>query len=377
MPHNDRRMEARVSQREGNGSNVTGAPCTHVGHGVRVALDWEYHRLAHAADRTIVELTAPHPRAAALYTRLLADPQALALWDLTGYMAVEKLGFNDHGQMHAQVVAANALQLLHLLAAGGVEPDVVSSGAGTLEDAYVTVLAAALLHDVGNQVVRKGHETYSVLLAQPVLARHLPSLYPNSAQCQVLTGFILSAIASHDCSPPPATLEGSIVAVADGADMTQGRGQIAFDKGKADIHAVSAMAIREVAICPGDSKPVHIEVAMDNPAGLFQVEKLLGHKLVQTGLDRYVSLRACVVSAEGTEQSFHCLVLREGRFQPEALPASAEPSWPVDPVCGMAVAPAEAAGTIVYRDTRYHFCSNACLIHFQENPARYVEGASS
>lgn len=359
-----------------NKPNAVDSPCTHVGHGVRVALDWEYHRLAHAADQSIAQLTADFPRAATLYARLLADPQTLALWDLTGYMAVEKLGFNDHGQMHAQVVAANALQLLHLLAAGGVEPDVVSSGAGTLEDAYVVVLAAALLHDVGNQVTRKGHETYSVILAQPVLARHLPTLYPDPAQCQVLTGFILSAIASHDCSPPPATLEGSIVAVADGADMTQGRGQVAFDKGKADIHAVSAMAIREVTIRPGESTLAHIEVTMDNPAGLFQVEKLLGHKLVQTGLDRYVSLRACVVSGEETEQSFHCLVLHDGQFRPESIPPSEDAAWPVDPVCGMAVAPAEAAGSIVYRNTRYHFCSNACLIHFQDDPSRYVQETS-
>lgn len=57
----------------GQASNV-GSPCIHMSHGVRVALDWDYHRLAHAADRTIVGLTAHHPRAATLYARLLADP---------------------------------------------------------------------------------------------------------------------------------------------------------------------------------------------------------------------------------------------------------------------------------------------------------------
>ncbi|MFQ6015550.1 MAG: HD domain-containing protein, partial [Anaerolineae bacterium] len=282
-----------------DGSQVTRSSCTHVGHGVQVALDWDYHRLAHAADRIIADLTTDHHRAATLYARLLADPQTLALWDLTGYMAVEKLGYNDHGQMHAQVVAANALRLLDLLHAGGVIPDVVTSGAGTLEDAFVVVLAAALLHDVGNQVAREGHEIYSVLLAQPVLARHLPHLYSDPAQLQVLTGFILSAIASHDCTPVPVTLEGAIVAVADGTDMTQGRGQVAFNSGKADIHAVSAMAIREVTIQAGEEIPAHIEVAMDNPAGLFQVEQLLGRKLALSGLNRYVSLRACVVPEEG------------------------------------------------------------------------------
>ena len=199
-------------------SQVARWPCTHVGHGIRVSLDWDYHRLAHAADRTIADLTAEHSRAATLYTRLLADPQTLALWDLTGYMAVEKLGYNDHGQMHAQVVAANALRLLHLLAEAGLQPDVVTSDAGMLEDACVVVLAAALFHDVGNQVARQSHELYSVMLAQPVLARHLPDLYADAARRQVLTGFILSAIASR----------------------------------------------------AGEETPAHIEVAMNNPAGLFQ-----------------------------------------------------------------------------------------------------------
>ncbi len=346
-------------------------PCTHVGHGVRVALDWDYHQLAHAADAAIHELTRPYPRASALYARLMEDPQVLALWDLTGYMSVEKLGYNDHGQMHAQVVAADALRLLHLLIEGGVESDVVASDAGTLEDAYVVVLAAALLHDVGNQVAREGHEAYSVMLAHPVLARHLPHIYPDPAQRQVLTGFVLSAIASHDCDPIPATLEAAIVAVADGADMTQGRGQVAFDRGKADIHAVSAMAIREVTIRPGEETPAHIEVAMDNPAGLFQVEKLLGRKLALSGLGRHISLRACVTPGDGQDQAFHCLVLRGGHFQPEVLPRRDAESWPVDPVCGMAVAPERAAGSIVFQGTHYHFCSVACLTRFQSDPVRY------
>jgi YHS domain-containing protein len=193
----------------------------------------------------------------------------------------------------------------------------------------------------------------------------------------VLTGFILSAIASHDCDPVPVTLEGAIVAVADGADMTQGRGQVAFDRGKADIHAVSAMAIQEVTIRAGYETPAHIEVVMENPAGLFQVEKLLGRKLILSGLDRYISLRACVVPAEGeAEQGFHCLVLRDDSFQPETAPAAADTAWPVDPVCGMAVEPKEAAGSVLFHGVRYHFCSSACLIHFRDDPSHYVQRAS-
>jgi len=349
------------------------SPCTHVGHGVRIQLDWDYHRLAHAADRTIAELTAPYPRAARFYSDLLADVQVLALWDLTGYMAVEKLGFNDHGHMHAQVVAANALRLLYLLDGAGVLPDVVTSGAGDTESAFVTVLAAALLHDVGNQIAREGHEIYSMLLAQPVLTRHLPDIYPDPAQRQVLTGFILSAIANHDCHPPPVTREGAIVAVADAADMTQGRGRVAFDQGKADIHAVSAMAVQTVTIGPGGDPPVQIEVVMDNPGGLFQVEKLLARKLIATGMERYVGLRARVVPPAGEpDPALACLVLRNGKFRPETPVPLPDGTWPADPVCGMAVKPGREVGVVVYQGTRYPFCSQACLTSFRDGPAAYV-----
>jgi uncharacterized protein len=259
-----------------------------------------------------------------------------------------------------------------------IEPDVAASGAGRLEDAYVVSLAAALLHDVGNSVVRENHELYSVVLAQPILARFLSSIYPDSVQAQVLTGFILSAIASHDCSPIPLTLEGTIVAVADAADMTQGRGQVAFDRGKADIHAISAMAICQVIIQPGDHMPAHIEVTMTNPAGLFQVEKLLSRRLVLSGLDRYVSLRACVVPVEGQgDNPFHYLTLHEGRFLPETAADAKHDGEFVDPVCGMAVSPAHAAGSVIFQDKRYYFCSPACLASFQNDPSTLYPGCDS
>ena len=347
--------------------------CTHMDHGIRIRLDWDYHHLAHDADQTIRALTEAHPRAATLYTHLLADPQTLALWDMTAYMTVEKLGYNDHSQMHAQIVAANTLQLLHLLLEADAVPDVVASGAGTVEDAMLIVLISALLHDIGNQVARENHELYSVMLAQPILARLLPLLYNDPVQQQIITGFILSAIASHDCSSKPSTLEAAIVAVADAIDMTKGRGQVAFDQGKADIHAVSAMAIEQVVIKSGKAHPVQIEVVMSNPAGLFQVEKLLGRKLILTGLERYIDLRACVSPIDGAvDEALQHLVLQGGRFVPEVRPPIATVHSLVDPVCGMVLSPNHKAGTLVYQGKHYHFCSNDCMARFQLNLTIYA-----
>ncbi len=43
-----------------------------------------------------------------------------------------------------------------------------------------------------------------------------------------------------------------------------------------------------------------------------------------------------------------------------------------DPVCGMLVDPAKAAGKRVHEGKTYHFCSADCLKKFDQAPARYV-----
>jgi Cu+-exporting ATPase len=45
----------------------------------------------------------------------------------------------------------------------------------------------------------------------------------------------------------------------------------------------------------------------------------------------------------------------------------------IDPVCGMKVDPASAAGTHVHGGTTYHFCSKHCLSSFKADPAKYLE----
>src|SRR3989441_9280877 len=45
-----------------------------------------------------------------------------------------------------------------------------------------------------------------------------------------------------------------------------------------------------------------------------------------------------------------------------------------DPVCGMTVEEAKAAGTAEYRGSRYYFCSKGCLAKFQAEPERYARG---
>ena len=45
-----------------------------------------------------------------------------------------------------------------------------------------------------------------------------------------------------------------------------------------------------------------------------------------------------------------------------------------DPVCGMTVDPATAAGHYDYLGRKFHFCSKHCLHSFSADPAKYVSG---
>jgi Cu+-exporting ATPase len=45
-----------------------------------------------------------------------------------------------------------------------------------------------------------------------------------------------------------------------------------------------------------------------------------------------------------------------------------------DPVCGMTVEPASAAGSSIYQGQTYYFCSTGCKAKFDAKPGAYVKG---
>ena len=47
----------------------------------------------------------------------------------------------------------------------------------------------------------------------------------------------------------------------------------------------------------------------------------------------------------------------------------------IDPVCGMTVDPARAAGHVEYEGTTYYFCSKGCVAKFSADPEHYLAGA--
>ena len=49
----------------------------------------------------------------------------------------------------------------------------------------------------------------------------------------------------------------------------------------------------------------------------------------------------------------------------------------IDPVCGMTVDPATAAGHVEHEGTTYHFCSQHCVHAFKADPGRFLQKDSA
>jgi metal-dependent HD superfamily phosphatase/phosphodiesterase len=262
----------------------------YVNRGVEIDLPAAYDDLEENSVATIERRLSSYPKSKQMFEALVADPEMRANWDMGDYIAVSKLQYNDHGEVHAKIVAASAVEMLNLLLEAGVEPDVIASGAGDEDDAFMVVMAGSLLHDIGNQVHRVRHAASSAYLAIPILDRLMPEVYPDTEQRIELRGFILHAIHCHGTEPEPLTVEAGLVAVADATDMTKGRGRMAFDLGNINIHSVSALSIEKVVIGKGRDMPIDIAVVMTNSAGIFQVQEGLLHKVLHSPMNGWVNI---------------------------------------------------------------------------------------
>jgi metal-dependent HD superfamily phosphatase/phosphodiesterase len=160
-------------------------------------------------------------------------------------------------------------------------------------DAEVVVAGGALLHDVGMSIHRADHEAYSLFMVQERLQSLLADCY-DEPERTVVSSEILHAIIGHRRRGEPYTVEAGVVRVADALDMAQGRSRIPVEGGQYGIHALSAAAIDEVRIEPGEERPVKVEIEMNNSAGIFQVDDLLATKLRGTPLEGHVEVIAQV-----------------------------------------------------------------------------------
>jgi uncharacterized protein len=232
-----------------------------------------------------------NPKVVALVERINQDDELYALWLAANVNAVERLGMTDHGPVHVKIVMNIAVKLLRMLVEHGVEPAVVANYGMTADDAEVVVMLAALMHDLGMSIHRKDHEEFSLFVAQAKIRELLAGLY-DVATATILRAEILHAIIAHRSGGRPLTLEAGIVRVADALDMEHGRSRVSLETHLPNIHSLSAAAIDEVRILPGEQRTVRVEIDMNNSAGVFQVDELLARKLRGSGLEDQIEVVA-------------------------------------------------------------------------------------
>ena len=223
--------------------------------------------------------------------KIQADSQIKAWWHVANMNAVVRLEINDHSWVHVQIVANIALKLLRQLTKHGVEPSLVRDYRLTANESEVVVVLASLLHDIGMSVHRRDHEDWSLFLAEPKLRELLADVYDEPDRT-VIVSEVLQAITSHRADGEPLTLEAGILRVADALDMAKGRSRIPFERGSVSIHSLSAAAIDEVRIGDGQTRPIVVEIVMNNSSGIYQVDGLLKAKLRGSGLEPYVEVIA-------------------------------------------------------------------------------------
>ena len=214
------------------------------------------------------------------------DVKLQTYWRCANVMAIDRMGFTDHGPTHVKIVANLALKLMRILVDEKVKPSIVKNYGMKNEDAEVVVVLGSIFHDLGMIVIRNDHEKYSAIIALEFLERCLTPVYSVEERA-IISSEVLHAIVAHEQLNHPLTVEAGIVSIADALDMEAGRARIPFESGKVDIHAVSALSIEKVAIIEGGKKPITIKITMSNSAGVFQIDELLKPRIEDSGLQEY------------------------------------------------------------------------------------------
>ncbi|ASJ00830.1 HD domain-containing protein [Thermococcus gorgonarius] len=210
-------------------------------------------------------------------------------FDTTNYIVLNVYNFNDHGPIHVLLTTRRALELLRIIKKFGMQTTAEKLGKPLRWSKFI-VAFGALFHDIGNMIHRTPHYQFSVFLAEPIVDKLVKEFEKEDPL--LLKALTLNAIYTHDEHVQCTTIEGSLVTIADGCDMEEGRSRLVHGKDVVDIHAVSALAIKRVEIKEGDEEqPILIEIWMKHPAGIFQVDEILTKKVKSSLLSGKVRLR--------------------------------------------------------------------------------------
>jgi metal-dependent HD superfamily phosphatase/phosphodiesterase len=235
--------------------------------------------------------TRGNRRLEALLDAVNGDDHVKAWWHVSAVNATRRLGMSDHSWVHIQIVLNIGLRLARLLFRRGVTPSITADFGLAERDAEVVIAAGCLFHCVGMSIHRDDHERYSLFLTADKLDGLLKSAYEEPERT-IIVSEALHAIIGHRRQGAPFTVEAGIVRVADALDMARGRSRVPFESGHQNIHSLSAYAIEEVKIVPGEERAVRVEIAMSNSAGIYQVDELLARKLRGSGLEEHIEVVA-------------------------------------------------------------------------------------
>src|SRR5512136_2224428 len=145
-------------------------------HGLKMPSS--YKALEEESIRTIGEGLKNYPKASKLFQSLQSDQQTITLLNMANYIAVRKLGYNDHGPIHARIVTANAIKILKIiLDSKELALDSITGLGMSEDDAHLIIVASCMLHDIGNAVHREEHEIFGVIYGKSILERLLPEIY--------------------------------------------------------------------------------------------------------------------------------------------------------------------------------------------------------
>lgn len=222
-------------------------------------------------------------------------------WRCSNIMAIDRMGYTDHGPTHVKIVANLALKLLRTLVEKHfITPSIVQDYRMKEDDAEVVVVLGSMMHDLGMIVQRESHEKYSAFLAAGFIENLLAQIYTEEEQA-IITSEVLHTIVAHEKPNKPLTHEAGIVSIADALDMEAGRARIPFEIGKVDIHAVSALSIEKVEVeePENEKQPITIRISMSNSAGVFQIDELLKPRIINSGLQKFFHV---IAEIKGTKE---------------------------------------------------------------------------
>jgi len=227
------------------------------------------------------------------WSLITRDVEVQELLRMANVNAVERLLYNDHGPLHAAIVAGSALEIYQILRDYGLRPSSLIHKTVQNEDQVrLIILLAAYLHDIGNSVHRENHELIGALQASSILSRILPLIVGPEKErvSHRIRSEVMHAIYATNMHVQALTYEASIVKVADATDMAEGRARLPYNRGKEDIHALSALSIKKVEIRRGEERPLQIIVYMTDLAGMFQIEKVLLPKIRTSLIKDYIEI---------------------------------------------------------------------------------------